>query len=61
MSSRVRLFGIDMDAGRMSEAVERVYDWVRAADGTCRYVVTPNVDHAVMYQENAGLRAAYDT
>ena len=61
MSSRVRLFGFDLDAIRMSDAVQRVYDWVRVADGGCRYVVTPNVDHAVMYQENEPLRAAYDS
>lgn len=43
----------------MREAVERLSGWVRAAARPCRYVVTPNVDHAVMYQSNAALRAAY--
>ena len=28
-------------------------------DGQCRYVVTPNVDHAVMFQEQQALRQAY--
>ena len=58
MSSKVNLFGFDVDALRMPEAVARVNDWV-AAGGPCRYVVTPNVDHAVVFQHHAGLRAAY--
>ena len=61
MTDQVRLFGFDIDAVRMPEAVSRIYDWIRSADGMCRYVVTPNVDHAVMYQENAQLRAAYES
>src|SRR6185436_19127672 len=44
---------------RMPEAVHRLYDWIAAAKGPCRYVVTPNVDHAVMFQHHNGLRAAY--
>lgn len=45
----------------MSAAVEKVLDWCREPiSGSCRYVVTPNVDHAVMYQSSTGLRKAYD-
>lgn len=58
MSQRVSLFGFQVDALRMSEAVARVNELV-AAGGPCQYVVTPNVDHAVMFQHNAGLQAAY--
>jgi N-acetylglucosaminyldiphosphoundecaprenol N-acetyl-beta-D-mannosaminyltransferase len=61
MTKQVRLFGFDIDAVRMPEAVERVIAWVRAGQCDCRYVVTPNVDHAVMFQENQQLRAAYDS
>ena len=61
MSEQVQLFGFDIDAVRMPEAVDRIYDWVDAAEETCRYVVTPNVDHAVMFQENAEFRAAYES
>jgi N-acetylglucosaminyldiphosphoundecaprenol N-acetyl-beta-D-mannosaminyltransferase len=44
----------------MPEAVDRLLDWCRAPRGeACRYVVTPNVDHAVLFQEHAQLRAAY--
>jgi N-acetylglucosaminyldiphosphoundecaprenol N-acetyl-beta-D-mannosaminyltransferase len=56
--SSIRLFGIEMDAVRMADAVGQVMEWTTAA-GPCRYVVTPNVDHAVMYQEREDLRLAY--
>ena len=59
MSRKVKLFGMEVDALRMSEAVDRVYGWITQAEYECHYVVTPNVDHAVMFQEHAGLRAAY--
>lgn len=59
MNERLRLFGLQIDALDMQGAVERVLAWVRAGDGRCRYVVTPNADHAVLFQEHAGLRAAY--
>lgn len=57
--SRASLFGMQIDALRMDEAVERLLAWSEARDAGCRYVVTPNADHAVMFQENAELRAAY--
>jgi N-acetylglucosaminyldiphosphoundecaprenol N-acetyl-beta-D-mannosaminyltransferase len=56
---RVRLFGIDIDVANMQQAVDEIFGWVRQSDGPCRFVVTPNVDHAVLYQEHAALRAAY--
>jgi len=59
MNQRVRLFGVEIDAVRMTEAVDRVLSWVREAAGPCRFVVTPNTDHAVMLQEHNELRAAY--
>lgn len=58
-TSRVRLFGIDIDRLTMPDAVARLQDWVKASARPCRYVVTPNVDHAVLFQQHAGLRAAY--
>ena len=60
MSERVRLFGLQIDPVNMTEAVDRLFGWVQSPSGACRYVVTPNADHAVMFQEHAGLRAAYD-
>jgi N-acetylglucosaminyldiphosphoundecaprenol N-acetyl-beta-D-mannosaminyltransferase len=59
MPRRVRLFGIDIDPLRMSEAVGRLLDWVDDDDRRCRYVVTPNADHAVLFQEHESLRNAY--
>lgn len=59
MSARVRLFGFEMDPLGMSEAVERIYQWVADPSGGCRFVVTPNVDHTVLFQQHAALRQAY--
>lgn len=58
---RIRLFGIQIDHTDLAKAAERVLAWSHeeAHDG-CRYVVTPNVDHAVMLQHRTDLRAAYD-
>jgi len=60
MLQTVTLFGMKIDAIDMPAAVEAVYGWCRQPrTAGCRFVVTPNVDHAVMYQTNAALRAAY--
>lgn len=56
----VRLFGMNIDSLTMSQTVDAVLQWCRDDRGAaCRYVVTPNVDHAVMYQSNEQLRDAY--
>jgi N-acetylglucosaminyldiphosphoundecaprenol N-acetyl-beta-D-mannosaminyltransferase len=57
--SRVRLFGFEVDALCMREAVAKVLDWAAERDGVCRFIVTPNADHAVLFQENEKLRQAY--
>ena len=59
IGERIKLFGIDIDVVRMSDAVAALRSWIDARDGICRYVVTPNVDHTVMLQHNAALRDAY--
>ncbi len=59
MTRRVNLFGVQIDAVRMNEAVTTLLDWTSRADGCCRYVVTPNVDHTVLLQHHEGLRRAY--
>jgi N-acetylglucosaminyldiphosphoundecaprenol N-acetyl-beta-D-mannosaminyltransferase len=56
---RVRLFGFELDAIDMRTAVDTIYGWVASGERNCRFVVTPNVDHAVLYQEHEGLRHAY--
>jgi N-acetylglucosaminyldiphosphoundecaprenol N-acetyl-beta-D-mannosaminyltransferase len=59
VSRKTKLFGIEIDALQLNEAVERILAWVAEGERSCRYVVTPNVDHAVMFQEQAALRDAY--
>lgn len=59
MSDKVSLFGMNIDRVDLAEAVAEVQSWIDERTGKCRYVVTPNVDHAVMFQENATLRDAY--
>jgi len=58
------LFGIDIDAVRMPDAVQCLRHWISPpkteAEGRCRYVVTPNVDHTVLLTENEKLQAAYE-
>ena len=60
MSIKRHLFGIKIDAIRMNEAVASVRAWINEAPAECRYVVTPNVDHAVLLQENDGLCKSYE-
>ncbi|MEX1223909.1 MAG: WecB/TagA/CpsF family glycosyltransferase [Pirellulales bacterium] len=61
MPPTVSLFGMKIDAVDMSAAVARVQSWIDNHDGRCQYVVTPNTDHAVMFQENPALREVYAT
>ncbi len=56
---RIKLFGIDIDPVTMNEATDRVMDIVHRPAEHCSYVVTPNLDHAVQYQESQELREAY--
>lgn len=57
---KTQLFGIDIDVLNMEGAISRLRDWIENGDQRCRYVVTPNVDHAVLFQENSQLREAYE-
>lgn len=58
--ARVRLYGMDVDAVCERDAVDTILGWIEKPDGVSRYVVTPNVQHAVMFQHSSELRAAYD-
>jgi N-acetylglucosaminyldiphosphoundecaprenol N-acetyl-beta-D-mannosaminyltransferase len=60
MNRRVELFGCKIDRVRMPQAVTRVFRLIHGYNGTCRYVVTPNVDHVVMLEHHEGLRRAYE-
>lgn len=55
----IRLFGMKIDSLRMPEAVARVRSWFDEPFERMRYVVTPNLDHAVLFQDREDLRAAY--
>ncbi|HEX6277566.1 MAG TPA: WecB/TagA/CpsF family glycosyltransferase [Polyangiaceae bacterium] len=55
----VQLFGIDLHAVTLAEALEVILGWVARHEGGMRFVVTPNVQHAVLFHENAELRRAY--
>jgi N-acetylglucosaminyldiphosphoundecaprenol N-acetyl-beta-D-mannosaminyltransferase len=59
MSNYVSLFGIRINRMTMAEAVAQLREWTDGEETTCRYVVTPNVDHTVMFRERSDLRAAY--
>ena len=58
---RRKLFGVEVDPLTMEAAVDQLWQWIEdpAARRGCRFVVTPNVDHAVLLQENKDLQNAY--
>ena len=56
---RIRLFDFEIDAVCMNYAVARILTWAEHDADTCRFVVTPNVDHTVMLREHSGLREVY--
>lgn len=57
-----KLFDMEIDSLTLDEAVDAVRGWVFDSDSAepCRYVVTPNVDHAVLYARLRDLRDAYE-
>jgi exopolysaccharide biosynthesis WecB/TagA/CpsF family protein len=56
----VSLFGMQISRITISETVSQLLEWCsQPRCETCRYVVTPNVDHVVLFQHRADLRAAY--
>lgn len=69
-ATRIRTLGCEVDPLTMHEAIETLNCWLReaaAASAThgaerpsCRFVVTPNLDHAVLLKESEELRQAYD-
>jgi N-acetylglucosaminyldiphosphoundecaprenol N-acetyl-beta-D-mannosaminyltransferase len=59
-AAHAQLFGMQIARVTMREAVDCVLGWCDEPRGEiCRYVVTPNVDHAVLFQRRRDLRAAY--
>ena len=60
MNLRHQLFGVEIDAICMLQAVQQVFEWIENPGNHCQFVVTPNVDHTVLLSENENLRSAYD-
>ncbi len=58
-SGRVNVFGIDIDRVTLQSAAVRLTDWVEQGERNCRYVVTPNLDHVMLYRDSPALREAY--
>jgi N-acetylglucosaminyldiphosphoundecaprenol N-acetyl-beta-D-mannosaminyltransferase len=68
-STRIRTLGCHVDNVTLHEATARVVSWLVECERAhrlefpsqpCRYVVTPNLDHAVLLKENEALQKAYD-
>jgi N-acetylglucosaminyldiphosphoundecaprenol N-acetyl-beta-D-mannosaminyltransferase len=55
---RIPLFGMEIDAVDRTAALDTLFDWLDE-DTRGRYVVTPNSDHVVQFQDDAQLREAY--
>lgn len=58
---QVALFGLAIDRLTMAQTVGRLMTWIGQDGFSCRYVVTPNLDHAVRIPRDADLQAAYAT
>jgi N-acetylglucosaminyldiphosphoundecaprenol N-acetyl-beta-D-mannosaminyltransferase len=60
MQETIELFGMRIARVTMRETLDQVLAWCAEPCGAaCRYIVTPNVDHAVMFQHRGDLRDAY--
>lgn len=60
MTRKLNLFGIRIDPLTMSQTLRKIRQWIEHGHGTCRFVVTPNVDHLVMLRLNPCFQRAYD-
>lgn len=56
---QISLFNIQVNALSMDETVGVVLAWLKDGNQSCRFVVTPNVDHIVQLDTNQHLQAAY--
>jgi N-acetylglucosaminyldiphosphoundecaprenol N-acetyl-beta-D-mannosaminyltransferase len=59
LPATVRLFGMDIHAVSAHEALRHVRTWALDPFERLRYVVTPNVQHTMVFQENPAFREAY--
>lgn len=60
LTPQISLFGVRIDRVNLDQATSKVADWCLSSQrGRCRYVVTPNVDHAVLLSKRNDLWQAY--
>lgn len=59
MEKIANLFGIKINALSRREVTDVLVSWLQGQESSCRYVVTPNVDHIVMLNARADFREAY--
>lgn len=59
MNRQTSLFGIEIDPLSMEEAVHQALGLMDLKDEICRYIVTPNLSHVMIWQENPEFRKAY--
>ena len=58
--SHANLFGMQISHITMYQAIAKILIWCREPrPQSCRYIVTPNTDHAVLFQQQSELQAAY--
>ena len=56
----INLFGMQVSRNTMQQTVGTILEWCREPRReAARFIVTPNVDHAVLFQRRADVRAAY--
>lgn len=60
IKERLQLFGVEIDLYSMRETVSIIQKWLIEPENTCKFVVTPNVDHIVKVQTDIGLQVAYE-
>ena len=53
------VFGIQIHRVTLVQAIIQIHGWIVDGERLCRYVVTPNLDHAVQFSKSAALREAY--
>jgi N-acetylglucosaminyldiphosphoundecaprenol N-acetyl-beta-D-mannosaminyltransferase len=59
-ATHVRLFGMQISNITMYQTLAKVLIWCREPRSqSCRYIVTPNTDHAVLFQQHPAMQAAY--
>jgi N-acetylglucosaminyldiphosphoundecaprenol N-acetyl-beta-D-mannosaminyltransferase len=59
IKERIHFFGVEIDSLNMTETVNMIKCWLNEPEKSCKFVITPNVDHIVKVQTDIGLQVAY--